>query len=130
MKRLFHQVPDVVHRYGEAHAQHDDAENDGGYIPVDPAECDRDKECDYCACDNKGGSVVGKQTAKRLDYLIHAPKYKILVLQRLAVPFFKPSFERFHAIVLLEHGNRIVLVMMEFPARQNNHQDGNGRHAD
>lgn len=72
VKRLLHQVPDIVHRNGEAHAQHDDAEDNGGNIPVDPAECGRNEECDDCACDNERGSVVGKQTAKSLDYLKHA----------------------------------------------------------
>ncbi len=71
VKRLLHQVTNVVYRNGKAHTQHDDAENDGGYIPVNPAESDGHEECDYCACDDKGGSVVRKQTAESLDYFKH-----------------------------------------------------------
>ena len=77
VKRLLHQVTNIVRRNGEAHTQHDDAENDGRNIPVNPAESDRDEERDYCACDDKGGSVVRKQTAKSLDYFKHATNIAI-----------------------------------------------------
>ena len=43
---------------------------------MNPAESDRNEECDYCACDDKGGSVVRKQTANSLDYLKHALNIK------------------------------------------------------
>ena len=49
----FHQVADVVHGNGEAHAEHNDAENYRTRVAVDPAKERGDKKRDDCACDDE-----------------------------------------------------------------------------
>ena len=61
----FHQVADVVHGNGEAHAEHDDAENNracvavnpakkrGDEKSVNPAKKRGDEKCDDCTCDDE-----------------------------------------------------------------------------
>ena len=49
----FHQIANIIHRNGEAHAEHDDAENDRACVPVNPAKERGDEERDNCACDNE-----------------------------------------------------------------------------
>ena len=55
----FHQVAYVVHRDGKAHAEHDDAEDDGACVSMNPTEEYGDKECDYRACDNDERCICG-----------------------------------------------------------------------
>ena len=53
----FHQIADVVHGNGKAHAEHDDAENDGACVPVHPAEEYRGEKRDNRAGDNEEGGI-------------------------------------------------------------------------
>ena len=48
-----HQVLHVFHRDGKAHAEHDDAEDNGTHVTVDPAENEREEEGDDCSADNE-----------------------------------------------------------------------------
>ena len=49
----FHQVADVVHGDGEAHAEHDDAENNRARVAVNPAKKRGNEKRDDRACDDE-----------------------------------------------------------------------------
>ena len=49
----FHQVANIVHGNSEAHAEHDDAENNRTCVAVYPAKERGNKKCDDRACDDK-----------------------------------------------------------------------------
>ena len=53
MERLLHQITDIVHRNRKAHAEHDDAQDDGTRVAMHPAECGREEEGDNGSADDK-----------------------------------------------------------------------------
>ena len=72
VERALEQDLEILHGEREPHAQHDNPEDDGGYVPVDPAEGYGEEECDDGACDDERGSVGGKCVAHGPDNFGHA----------------------------------------------------------
>ena len=72
VERAFEQDLEVLHGKREPHAQHDDAEDDGRDVSVNPAEGDGEEERDDSACDDEWGSVGREKVACGPDNPGHA----------------------------------------------------------
>ena len=87
VERLLHEVFHVIDSDGEAHAEHDDAQDDGTRVAMHPAEKDGSEERYNSATDDNQGCVGRKETAKGPNDLEHAQN---IALSRVrGTPFYK-----------------------------------------
>ena len=70
--RTLHEVPQILRRNRKPHAEHDDTQNDGTDVAMDPAEKNRDKERHNGAGDNDRRCVSREKTADSPDDIKHA----------------------------------------------------------
>ena len=87
VERLLHEVLHVVDSNGEAHAEHDDAQDNGTRVAMHPAEKDGSEERDNSATDDNQGCVGRKETANGPNNLEHAQN--IAFSQFRGTPFYK-----------------------------------------
>ena len=71
IQRALSQNLEVVGGQGQAHGEHDDAENDGLSSSAHPVEGMWEEECEYCYTYYENRSVIGQQLAEPLKKSKH-----------------------------------------------------------